>query len=106
MGMYEDYYDLVKDKGYLDMSEDEVEFCIQTELNIYLPKIEKLKAKGFDDKFITFCLFDLFMGDIICDYTVFFKEMNISDSIIHKVVNDWCDNKCYYTKGNPLIVDN
>ena len=62
-----DYVTLVMEKTYIEMEEEELEFCKKTEADFYLPRIKEMQNNGYTNIFICSCIHDLYLDYIIYD---------------------------------------
>lgn len=95
-----EYSKLVKEKTYNEMTKDELNFCIATEINFYKPKIEKLKKENIPDYKIAAYIYDLWQDYLIADDALIGDACGISD-------DDWIKGLDYYwldmIEPNPLV---
>lgn len=95
-----EYSKLVKEKTYDEMTKDELNFCIITEINFYRPKIEKLKKENVPNYKIAAYIYDLWQDYLIADDAKLANAYNISDDDWEKGLYD-----CWFNmiEPNPLV---
>lgn len=97
--MDEKYRNLVAQKCYDEMTETELEYVNEMELQYFKPVIEKLRAEGTSDIKISGYLIDLFHEYRINDDVYIGEGVGISD-------DDWCEGHDWWwseMSENPLM---
>ena len=92
------YKELVYTKTYDEMTEEELAFCITTEIDYYRDKVNKLREDMLDYKIAAY-IHDLWQDYLIADDVELAEAYNISDK-------DWEKGLNYYwyvmDEPNPL----
>ena len=92
------YKELVYTKTYDEMTEEELAFCITTEIDYYRDKVNKLREDMLDYKIAAY-IHDLWQDYLIADDVELAEAYNISDK-------DWEKGLNYYwyimNEPNPL----
>ncbi len=94
-----EYKELINNKTYDEMTEEELAFCITTEIDYYKDKVNKLREKNVPDYKIGAYFYDLWQDYLIADDVELAEAYNISDK-------DWEKGLDYYwhdmNERNPL----
>jgi len=92
------YKELMYTKTYDEMTEEELAFCITTEIDYYRDKVNKLREDMLDYKIAAY-IHDLWQDYLIADDVELAEAYNISDK-------DWEKGLNYYwyimNEPNPL----
>ena len=83
------YKELTHTKTYDEMTEEELDFCIKTEIDYYRDKINKLREEDVPDFKIAAYIHDLWQDYLIADDDELAEAYNISDK-------DWEKGLDYY----------
>lgn len=94
------YKELVYTKTYNEMTEEELAFCIATEIDYYRDKVNKLREKNVSDYKTAAYIYDLWQDYLIANDVELAEAYGISDK-------DWVKGINYYwydmEESNPLI---
>jgi len=94
------YKELMHTKTYDEITEEELAFCITTEIDYYRDKVNKLRKKDIPEYKISAYIYDLWQDYLIADDVELAEAYNISDE-------DWKKGVNYYWRDmiekNPLI---
>lgn len=95
-----EYNELINQKGYDEMTIEELALCVETQKTIYRNKIKELRNKGTEDYKIAAYIHDLWQDYMIADDVAIADDNGISDE-------DWEKGLDYYWKDmeedNPLL---
>ena len=70
------YHELNTELAYYEMDEEQIKYCIQTELNYFMPKIRQMEKDHWTLPWIIACIEDLYYDYLIYDSWYFYREMN------------------------------
>ena len=94
-----EYRKLVLTKTYDEMTENELIFCVATEINYYKDRVNKLREKNVPDYKIAAYIHDLWQEYLVADDVELAETYGISDK-------DWEKGIDYYwydmEESNPL----
>lgn len=94
------YKELMHTKTYDEMTEEELAFCIKTEIDYYKDKVNKLREEDVPEYKIAAYIYDLWQNYLIADDVELADAYNISDI-------DWSNGVYYWWhimgEDNPLI---
>ena len=83
------YKELMNTKTYDEMTEEELAFCIKTEIDYYKDKINKLREKDVPEYKISAYIYDLWQDYLIADDVELAEAYNISDEDWTKGLDYW-----------------
>ena len=84
-----EYKTLINSKTYDEMTEEELAFCIKTEINYYKDKVNKLREKDIPEYKISAYVYDLWQDYLIADDVELAEAYNISDEDWTKGLDYW-----------------
>lgn len=93
------YKELMRTKTYDEMTEEELAFCIATEIRYYRGKVNKLREEGAPDYKIVAFLYDLWRDNLIANDAKMTFAYNISNDNWEKGLNYYWHN---IIESNPL----
>lgn len=93
------YKELMYTKTYDEMTEDELAFCIKTEIDYYRDKVNKLREEDVPEYKIAAHIYDLWQYFLIADDVELAEAYGISDEDWEKGLDYWWDIEY---KENPL----
>lgn len=83
------YKELMHTKTYDEMTEEELAFCITTEIDYYRDKVNKLREKDIPEYKISAYVYDLWQDYLIADDVELAEAYNISDEDWTKGLDYW-----------------
>lgn len=83
------YKELMHTKTYDEMTEEELAFCIKTEIDYYKDKVNKLREKDIPEYKISAYIYDLWQDYLIADDVELAEAYNISDEDWTKGLDYW-----------------
>lgn len=86
-----EYNELVKNKTYDEMTEEELAFCIKTEIDYYRDKVNKLREEDIPEYKIAAHIHDLWQNYLIADDVELAEAYDISDEDWAKGLDYWWD---------------
>lgn len=90
-------------KAYCDMEDEELDYCVETEMNYFMPKIHDLIDNHWTFSWIVACIYALYVNYFIYDDSAFYTELNIFYShYIDEGYKIYYANKELIEKINPL----
>lgn len=96
------YGQLCRDKAYMEMTDEELEFCNEIEIDYYKNSIEELRNKGIENYKIAAYIHDIWMDYLIYDETKFYNEFNISLADVNKGYDYYQSDSVDIETENPL----
>ena len=85
------YKELMYTKTYDEMTEEELAFCVTTEIDYYRDKVNKLREKDIPEYKISAYVYDLWQDYLIADDVELAEAYNISDEDWEKGHDYWWD---------------
>lgn len=83
------YKELMHTKTYDEMTEEELAFCIKTEIDYYKDKVNKLREEDVPEYKIAAYIYDLWQDYLIADDVELAEAYNISDEDWAKGLDYW-----------------
>lgn len=83
------YRELTHAKTYDEMTEEELAFCIKTEIDYYRDKVNKLREENVLNYKIAAYIYDLWQDYLIADDVELAEAYGISDEDWEKGLNYW-----------------
>ena len=83
------YKELMYTKTYDEMTEEELAFCVTTEIDYYRDKVNKLREKDIPEYKISAYVYDLWQDYLIADDVELAEAYNISDEDWTKGLDYW-----------------
>ncbi len=76
------YFRITNEHAYCEMDDEDLAYCIETEANYYLPKIETMRNDGYSEEYIAYCLHDLYLDYLIYDDFDIARKANVSLALL------------------------
>lgn len=93
------YFRITYGQAYCEMNDEDLNYCIETETNYYLPKIETMRSNGYSEEYIAYCLHDLYSDYDIYDDYIIAKKANLPTDILVNISDIYWN---FQGMNNPL----